>query len=120
MTKLIKWNYVIKNNKGENIKPEITKRVKLDDLNIFSKVQINKLHEYGISSAEQFVGLCATIEGLKGARLALSVTQIELKGLLNQVKTHLPSDLSELLSKPAPNVYQLGARDPQKIRKKKE
>jgi hypothetical protein len=98
-------------------------QIKLSDLNIFSADQLKKLQDYSISSAEQFVGICATPEGFSGLRQALGVSQNQLNQMLYEVRTHLPPELAELLSKPTMFSPALGARKPKKkykSRKKRE
>ena len=65
-----------------------TDQVKLTDLSIFSSEQLKKLQEYNISSAEQFVGVCATPEGFNGIMQTLVVNQSTLNQMLYQVKNH--------------------------------
>ena len=96
-----------------------TDQVKLTDLSIFSSEQLKKLQEYNISSAEQFVGVCATPEGFNGIMQTLGVNQSTLNQMLYQVKNHLPPELAKLLSKPTLFTRPLGARKPKKHRKAK-
>lgn len=93
-------------------------QLKLGNLNIFTEEQLKKLQEYNISTAEQFVGSCATPEGFKGLVNLLSINKTELNILLIQVKNKLPAELAELLSKPVTTIPPLGARNPKKLRKK--
>ena len=89
-------------------------RLKINELNIFSEEQVKKLQEYNISTAEQFVGACATHEGFNGIRQLLGLTQIQLDQMLYLVKKQLPSDIAEMLSKPITKTPPLGARKPRK------
>ncbi|WP_455392120.1 hypothetical protein [[Eubacterium] cellulosolvens] len=98
----------------DNIKNE---PVKLSDLKIFSAAQLEILQQYSITSAEHFVGVCATPEGFKGVMGALGVTETKLNKMLSGVKSRLPPELTELLSKPIEVTPPLGARKPLKKRK---
>jgi hypothetical protein len=89
----------------------------LKRLNIFSDDQLDKLREYSIFTADQFVGLCATPEGFNGVKSALGLTQTSLNNIIIQVKRQLPSDLAKLLNKPSTITPPLGARKPRKSRK---
>ena len=89
-------------------------QIKLSNLNIFSVEQLKILQEYSISSAEQFVGVCATPEGFNGIMRALGVTYPKLNKMVYEVKNHLPPDLAKLLSKPVEFSPPLGARRPRK------
>ena len=94
-------------------------QIRLDDLNIFSNEQLTELRNYNIVTAEHFVGLCATPEGFKGIMMALHIAEIELRALLDQVKSQLPPELAKLLTKSATVVPHLGARKPSKVNKKR-
>jgi len=93
--------------------------IKLITLNIFSIEQLRVLQEYNISSAEQFVGICATPQGFKGIMQALGISQSKLTQFLFEVKNRLPPDLAELLSKPSEFTPPLGARKPRRKNKAK-
>lgn len=93
--------------------------IKLINLNIFSIKQLKILQEYNISSAEQFLGICATPQGFKGIMQALSITQLKLNQILLELKNQLSPELAELLSQPAEFAPPLGARKPRKKNKAK-
>lgn len=95
-------------------------QTKLSNLKVFSLGQLKKLNEYSISSAEQFVGACATPEGFTGIKQMLDLSQNKLDQMLYEVKNQLPVELAELLSKPTSFSPSLGARQPKKkVGKKK-
>ena len=93
-------------------------QVKLNKLSIFSENQLKKLQEYNISTAEQFVGSCATPEGFSGIMDVLSLNKPQLNELLYQVRNQLPPKLAELLSKPVVSIPPMGVRKPRKGKKK--
>ena len=94
--------------------------VKLNEINIFSEAQLKKLLEYNISTAEQFVGSCATPEGFSGIMKVLGLNKLQLNEVLHQVKKQLPPELAELLAKPVVNIPPMGARKPKGRRVKKK
>jgi hypothetical protein len=93
-------------------------QIRLGDLNIFSNEQLKELSNYNILTAEQFVGTCATPEGFKGISRVLNVPPPILQNLLEQVKSQLPPELTKLLSEPISFSPPLGARKPNKTRKR--
>jgi hypothetical protein len=97
-------------------------QIRLGDLNIFSNEQLKELSNYNILTAEQFVGTCATPEGFKGISRVLNVPppilQKILQNLLEQVKSQLPTELAKLLSEPVAFTPPLGARKPNKTKKR--
>jgi hypothetical protein len=95
-------------------------QTKLSDLKLFSSAQLKKLNEYSISSAEQFVGACATPEGFAGIKQMLGLSQNKLNQMLYELKNQLPIEMAELLSKPTSFSPSMGARQPQKKAGKKK
>jgi len=92
-------------------------QLKLSNLRIFSEVQLKKLQEYSILTAEQFVGLCATPEGFSGVMNVLNLSRDGLNKMLYQVKNQLPTKMAAKLSKPTEFSPPLGARKPHKTEK---